>query len=59
MTRILALARGVPHERPKSRTGRQGSTVFRIVARIGYVVLGILHIVIGVIAISFLTGRRR
>jgi len=32
------------------------STVFRMVARIGYVVLGILHIVIGVIVISFVTG---
>ena len=30
-----------------------------LVARIGYVVLGILHIVIGVIAISFVTGGRR
>ena len=34
----------------------QDSTAFRIVARIGYVVLGILHIVIGVIAISVATG---
>jgi hypothetical protein len=34
----------------------QDSTAFRIVARIGYVVLGILHIVIGVIAISIATG---
>lgn len=34
----------------------QRSTAFRTVARIGYVVLGILHIVIGVIAISFSTG---
>lgn len=34
----------------------ENSTVFRTIARIGYVVLGILHIVIGVIAISFVTG---
>lgn len=34
----------------------QDSKPFRIVARIGYVVLGILHIVIGVIAISIATG---
>ncbi|HWI30770.1 MAG TPA: DUF1206 domain-containing protein [Microbacterium sp.] len=34
----------------------QDSTAFRVVARIGYVVLGILHIVIGVIAISVATG---
>jgi hypothetical protein len=34
----------------------QDSTVFRTIARIGYVVLGILHIVIGVIAISIATG---
>ena len=34
----------------------QDSTAFRTVARIGYVVLGILHIVIGVIAISIATG---
>ena len=34
----------------------EDSTVFRTIARIGYVVLGILHIVIGVIAISFVTG---
>ena len=32
------------------------SPVFRTVARIGYVVLGIVHIVIGVIAISVATG---
>ena len=34
----------------------QRSTVFRTIARIGYVVLGLVHIVIGVIAISFVTG---
>lgn len=34
----------------------QDSTVFRIVARVGYVVLGILHILIGVIAVSIATG---
>ncbi|WP_141896482.1 DUF1206 domain-containing protein [Microbacterium kyungheense] len=32
------------------------STVFRTIARIGYVVLGVVHIVIGVVAISFVTG---
>lgn len=34
----------------------QDSTVFRTVARIGYVVLGIVHIVIGALAISITTG---
>ncbi|MFB8146736.1 DUF1206 domain-containing protein [Microbacterium sp. NPDC056003] len=34
----------------------QDSTAFRIVARTGYVVLGIVHIVIGVIAISIAWG---
>lgn len=34
----------------------QDSTVFRVIARIGYVVLGIVHIVIGIIAISVATG---
>lgn len=34
----------------------QRSTVFRRMARTGYVVLGILHIFIGGIAISFMTG---
>ena len=34
----------------------QNSTVFRVLARIGYVVLGILHVLIGVIAISIATG---
>lgn len=34
----------------------QNSTVFQTLARGGYVVLGILHIVIGVIAISIATG---
>jgi hypothetical protein len=34
----------------------QDSTVFRTVARIGYVVLGIVHIVIGIVAISVATG---
>ncbi len=32
------------------------STVFRTIARIGYVVLGIVHIIIGAVAISFVTG---
>ena len=32
------------------------SPAFRTMARIGYVVLGVLHIVIGVIAISVATG---
>ena len=34
----------------------QDSRVFEILARIGYIVLGIVHIVIGVIAISIVTG---
>lgn len=34
----------------------QDSTAFRVLARIGYVVLGILHILIGAIAISIATG---
>lgn len=34
----------------------QQSTVFRTLARVGYIVLGILHIVIGLIAISIATG---
>ncbi|WP_442577051.1 DUF1206 domain-containing protein [Microbacterium sp. F51-2R] len=34
----------------------QDSTAFRVAARIGYVVLGILHLVIGGIAISIATG---
>lgn len=34
----------------------QDSTVFRTIARIGYVVLGIVHIVIGALAISITTG---
>lgn len=34
----------------------QGSKTFRMLARIGYVVLGILHLVIGGIAISIATG---
>lgn len=34
----------------------QDSTVFRVLARIGYVVLGILHLLIGAIAISIATG---
>ncbi len=34
----------------------EDSTVFRTLARIGYVVLGIVHIVVGAIAISIVTG---
>jgi hypothetical protein len=34
----------------------QDSPLFRTLARIGYVVLGVVHIVIGVIAISIVTG---
>lgn len=34
----------------------QESTVFRTIARIGYVVLGIVHIVIGTLAISITSG---
>lgn len=36
----------------------QRSRVFRAMARTGYVVLGVLHIIIGLIAISFLSDRR-
>jgi hypothetical protein len=42
---------------PKSAARRaQNSTGFRVLARVGYVVLGILHILIGVIAISIAVG---
>jgi hypothetical protein len=34
----------------------QGSTVLRTIARIGYIVLGVVHIIIGLIAISIVTG---
>ncbi|MFF7682123.1 DUF1206 domain-containing protein [Microbacterium sp. NPDC007973] len=34
----------------------QDSTAFRVAARIGYVVLGLLHLLIGAIAISIATG---
>jgi hypothetical protein len=34
----------------------QDSTVFRALARVGYVVLGVLHVLIGAIAISIATG---
>lgn len=34
----------------------QDSTAFRVAARVGYVVLGIVHIVIGAVAISSATG---
>jgi len=34
----------------------QDSRVFEILARIGYIVLGVVHIVIGIIAISIVTG---
>ena len=34
----------------------EDSPVFRTLARIGYIVLGVVHIVIGVIAISIVTG---
>lgn len=35
----------------------EDSTVFRTLARIGYIVLGVVHIVIGVIAISVVIGN--
>ncbi|MDE0546552.1 DUF1206 domain-containing protein [Microbacterium sp. C7(2022)] len=42
---------------PKNAASQaQDSTVFRVLARIGYVVLGIVHLVIGAIAISIATG---
>ncbi|WAC67565.1 DUF1206 domain-containing protein [Microbacterium sp. SL75] len=34
----------------------QDSTAFRVAARVGYVVLGLLHLLIGVIAVSLATG---
>ncbi len=34
----------------------QDSTAFRVAARIGYVVLGLLHLLIGAIAVSIATG---
>ncbi|KDA04926.1 membrane protein [Microbacterium sp. CH12i] len=34
----------------------QGSDAFRVLARVGYIVLGILHVLIGAIAISITTG---
>lgn len=34
----------------------QDSTAFRVAARVGYVVLGVLHLLIGVIAITIATG---
>ena len=40
----------------KAAREAQDSPVFEILARIGYIVLGIVHIVIGVIAISIVTG---
>lgn len=34
----------------------QDSTAFRVAARVGYVVLGLIHLLIGVIAVSLATG---
>ncbi len=34
----------------------QNSTAFRVLARIGFIVLGIVHLVIGIIAVSVATG---
>ncbi|MGZ0711924.1 DUF1206 domain-containing protein (plasmid) [Coraliomargarita sp. W4R53] len=42
---------------PKNAAAKaENSKIFRTLARVGYVVLGIVHIVIGVIAISVATG---
>ncbi|MEJ1154523.1 DUF1206 domain-containing protein [Microbacterium marmarense] len=42
---------------PKNAAAKaQSSTIFRTLARIGFVVLGVVHIVIGAIAISVATG---
>jgi hypothetical protein len=42
---------------PKSTAQKaQNSDAFRIVARVGYAVLGVIHIAIGIIAISIATG---
>ena len=43
-------------EHASRRPRAQNSPVFEILARIGYIVLGIVHIVIGVIAISIVVG---
>lgn len=43
--------------KPKeAASAAQDSTVFRTIARVGYAVLGLLHIIIGVIAIGVATG---
>ena len=48
------------HGYPQGRRQRGAdSPILRTLARIGYVVLGIVHIVIGAIAISVAIGRRR
>lgn len=44
------------HSAESTARAAQDSKIFRILARIGYVVLGILHILIGFIAISIATG---
>lgn len=46
----------IPTSASSTARAAQDSTTFRILARIGYVVLGILHILIGAIAISIATG---
>lgn len=52
---MLPYASGMTTAKSAARAA-QDSTVFRVIARIGYVVLGILHIVIGLISISIATG---
>jgi hypothetical protein len=44
------------HSASSTARAAQDSTIFRVLARIGYVVLGILHILIGAIAISIAAG---
>lgn len=46
----------VPTSAAGTARAAQSSTAFRILARVGYVVLGILHLLIGFIAISLATG---
>ncbi|KJQ56025.1 DUF1206 domain-containing protein [Microbacterium sp. SA39] len=44
------------HSASSTARAAQDSKVFRVLARVGYVVLGILHILIGAIAISIAVG---
>lgn len=46
----------IPTSATSTARAAQDSTAFRVLARVGYVVLGILHVLIGAIAISLATG---